>query len=268
MDDRSPREPLRECAQTILRLYRELLDAGRPAADVLRVKAAYELATTLFAGRLRSTGNTFLAHLVGTASITASLGGDADLVLAALLHAAYAVGDFGDGVRGLDSTHRARVRDVVGERAEDLVRAYQEQPWQAADIAALHDRIDTLDADERSLLLLRLANELEDHLDRGMAMSGMRRQALYRDSFPALIAMAERLQQPALATALARVAQENYGTGVDARIPAGLASEANGSYVVLPATAAIAMPVPPPAPPASGWRRLQRVLTRGRRATS
>lgn len=268
MDNRSPRDPLRDCAQTILRFYRELLDAGRPAADVLRVKAAYELATTLFAGRLRSTGNTFLAHLVGTASITSSLGGDADLVLAALLHAAYAVGDFGDGVRGLDPAHRARVRAVIGERAEDLVRAYQQQPWQAADIAALLDRIDTLDADERSLLLLRLANELEDHLDRGMAMSGARRQALYRDSFPAFVAMAERLQQPALAAALARVAEENYGAGADACIPPGLASAANGSYVVLPAPAAAATAVPPPPQATSTWDRLQRILTRGRRTTS
>ena len=148
-----------------------------------------------------------------------------------LLHAAYAVGDFGDGVRGIVPAHRARVRDVIGERAEDLVRAYQEQPWRAADIAALRARVSTLDAGERSLLLLRLANELEDHLDRGMAMSGAQRQALYRDSVPALVAMAERLHQPALAVALARAAEENYGAGADSRIPAGLASAATGSYV-------------------------------------
>jgi (p)ppGpp synthase/HD superfamily hydrolase len=265
MNDAPPPSRLLDGAQTILRLYRELLDAGRPAPDVLRVKAAYELATTLFAGRLRSTGNTFLAHLVGTASITAMLGGDVDLVLAALLHAAYAVGDFGDGIRGVAPAHRALVCEVIGARAEDLVRAYQEQSWQAADIEALCARVDALDAGERSLLLLRLANELEDHRDRGMAMSGARRQSLYRDSFPALVAMAERLRQPALAAALARVADENYGAGAGSLIPPGLASDANGSYVVLPGP--VAVPVPT-TPAAVGWRRVWQVLTRGGRATT
>ena len=261
MDEPLSPARLLDCAQTILRFYRELLSANRPAIDVLRVKAAYELATTLFAGRLRSTGNTFLAHLVGTASITASIGGDTDLVLAALLHAAYAVGDFGDGGRGIVPAHRARVREVLGDRAEGLVLAYQEQPWQAADIEALRARVDNLHAHERALLLLRLANELEDHLDCAMVMSGARRRALYQDSFPALIAMAERLRQPGLAAALARVGEENYGRDATARIPAGLANASNGSYVVLPRSAFVP-------PPVSGWRRFRHVLTRGRRTTS
>jgi len=243
---RADADTLLACAQTILRLYRELLDAGRAPADLARVRGAYDLATRLFAGRLRATGKTFLAHLVGTASIVAHVGGDTDLVIAALLHAAYAVGDFGDGARGVTDARRARLRAAVGARAEALVAAYEALAWTPADVARLADGAPA-DAD---VLLLRLANELEDHLDRAMLLSSAGRRARYRDSFPALGALAGRLAQPALARALAIVAEENYGDA--ATVPAELAGGADGSYVVLPASAPAATPAP-----ASWWARLR-----------
>jgi (p)ppGpp synthase/HD superfamily hydrolase len=252
------------CAQTILRLYAQLDGAGWDGPALGRVRAAYELATRLFAGRLRASGNTFLAHLVGTASITAHLVDDPELVLAALLHAAYAVGDFGDGVRGAGASHRAAVADVVGDAAEAVVAAYQELDWVPAAVARHAADAATASPATRRLLLLRLANELEDHCDRAMLLSGAARRARWAASFPAMEAMAHALGWPALAAALARVAAENYGP--QAVVPEGLVGTMAGSYVVLPASAVPPAPAAPPAPPAaSGWRRLL-CFTRARAA--
>jgi hypothetical protein len=91
--------------------------------------------------------------------------GSVDETLAALLHAAYLNGDFGDGLRTRTPRREAEVRAVVGAPAEALVARYCEWPWRTR-IPELRDHgADALAEWERPLAFLRLANEVEEHVD-------------------------------------------------------------------------------------------------------
>jgi hypothetical protein len=152
-------------AQTNLQLQRQLELAGWSSHDRQRVADAYELAVQLFTGQYRSSGKTFLAHLCGTASITETAGGTIDETLAALVHAAYMEGDFGDGHRGRTAPKQAEVRVVLGTPAETLVAHYTEWPWRIRLPEVRDGGPGVLDDWERPIAFLRLANEIEDHVD-------------------------------------------------------------------------------------------------------
>jgi hypothetical protein len=119
----------------------------------------------LFTGQYRSSGKTFLAHLCGTAAIVQAAGGSVDETLAALLHAAYLQGDFGDGRQDATPRKRSEVREAVGADAEVLVAQYATWPWRSR-LRELRDHgAGTLEEWERPLAFLRLANEVEEHVD-------------------------------------------------------------------------------------------------------
>ena len=64
--------PLR-VAQTYVQLHRQLRDAGYAPVDVECCRAAYRLAAELFTARFRPSHDSFLSHVVGTASILTSM---------------------------------------------------------------------------------------------------------------------------------------------------------------------------------------------------
>lgn len=190
--------------QTNLQLYAQLVDLGYSEADLATVARSYELSMTLFPGTYRGSGKPFLAHLVGTAGIVATLRARAALVATGLLHAAYTHGEFGNGWRGVSDAKRARVRAAVGPEIEDLVARYTALRWTPASIPAIRARLDAMTALERDVLLVRLANELEDHLDLGILYLGdaRRRLRFMREDLPAAVEMARRLGHPGLAESL------------------------------------------------------------------
>ncbi|MGH7125913.1 MAG: DUF6817 domain-containing protein, partial [Stellaceae bacterium] len=136
--------------------------------------------------------------LVGTASTLAAAGAPAVVVGAGLLHAAYAQGDFGITRR---RHRRPRVRAAIGEAAEALVWRYHEQPWSPPEIGRLHREHAALSQAERSIVLMRLANELDDNLDLAMLQSHEDKEA-YPDCRDELVALARALGYPSLANAL------------------------------------------------------------------
>jgi (p)ppGpp synthase/HD superfamily hydrolase len=228
-------------AQTNLQLYADLRGAGYSAADIERIRAAYELALALFTGRYRGSGKPFLAHVVGTASILASLQARASIVAAGLLHAAYSQGEFGNGWSGTAPGKRERLRDAVGPEVEDLVGRYTRLRWQADTIPKIHERLEAMDSRERDVLLVRLANELEDHLDLGAlycADAGRRRDQASA-SLDLCVDMARRLGFPELATALAQAFTET----LSADVPMALRRGDSGSFVVAPASYGLRWPV-------------------------
>ena len=75
-------------AQTNIQLLNQLHRANYTADDLHLVRTAYELAMRLFCGQFRASGKTFIAHLVGTASVLGSLRVGAALIAVGLLHAA------------------------------------------------------------------------------------------------------------------------------------------------------------------------------------
>jgi (p)ppGpp synthase/HD superfamily hydrolase len=228
-------------AQTNLQLYAELRAAEYSAAHIDCIRAAYELAMALFTGRYRGSGKPFLAHLVGTASILASMHVRAPVVAAGLLHAAYTQGDFGNGWSGASPEKRERLRVAVGAEVEDLIGRYRSLRWHSLTIPEIHDGLEALGPPEREVLLVRLANELEDHLDLGVlycADAGRRRDHV-RASLILCVDMAKRLGFPQLADALARAFRET----LSADVPMALRREDSSSFVVAPASYRLRWPV-------------------------
>ncbi len=197
-------------AQTNLQLFNQMRAAGYGDADLKTVRTAYDLATRLFTAKFRGSGKPLLSHLVGTASVLCAVNAPAPLLAAAVLHAAYIFGEFGDGRRGMTPAKRQIVRQAVGEEIEDLVARYEELEWTDPTIKALHARVDPLTRPERDVLLIRLANELEDHLDLGVLYCGnaQYRRDLIGSALNLCIDLATRIGEPGLAAELRRVFDE------------------------------------------------------------
>jgi len=132
---------------------------------------------------------------------------------------------------------------------EDLVSRYTSLRWQADTIPKIHERLEALDSRERDVLLVRLANELEDHLDLGAlyCADAARRRDRVSASLHLCVDMAKRLGFPKLASALAQAFTET----LSADVPMALRRGDSGSFVVAPASYGVRWPV-----------RLRRLLAR------
>ena len=223
-------------AQINLQLYAQLVALGCSSEDQEQLMRAYRLATDLFSGRYRGSGKPFIAHLVGTASILASSGASPALMAAGLLHAAYDHGDFGFGFRGRHAAKRDELRRVVGAEAEDYVQRYFMMRWTDQLIAALPGRLSTLSAVDRQVLLVRLANELEDLLDRGLLYCANGAERIKRLSrvCDEHITLARGLGQSALADAFAGAFADNRS----GKVPASCQSASGYSFTQIPRSCA------------------------------
>ena len=201
-------------AQTNLQLYTQLRRMGASEQDLALARAGYDLAMHLCPASFRGSGKPLLAHLVGTASILASIRQPARIVTAGLLHAAYVFGDFGDGVSGITEARRERVRRAVGQDVEDLVARYTRFDWNKNTIPRIRERVDGLTADERDVLVIRLANELEDHLDFGVLYcgNGEKRREYIRSPLNQSVDMAKMLGLTELAAELDAAFTETLNT--------------------------------------------------------
>jgi (p)ppGpp synthase/HD superfamily hydrolase len=221
-------------AQTNIQLFNQLRRLGYGAADLEAVASAYELAIVLVTGRFRPSGKTFVAHLVGTSSILASLSVPSPLVVAGLLHAVYSAGDFGDGAPGVSEARRDRVRSVAGQRAEEYVYRYQALSWSDHAIRSIFAGLDAMAAMERDVVLMRLANELEEFLDFGILYCGDPKRLATSDRHRCrlMIEIAQRLGFPNLSEELARSVEGS----ASAALPGELlrARAANSSFLLAP----------------------------------
>jgi hypothetical protein len=222
---------VRDVAQTNLQLYAQLVERGWSDAALLEVRRAYELATELFAGQLRPSGKTFVAHIVGTASALAAADARPDLVGAGLLHAAYTHGEFGDGRRGVSAPKRSSVRKAVGPVVEQLVAEYAALGYTRATVDDWMRRAAALSPAEHDQVVLRLANEVDDHADLGMRFCDRGPAALSSDAtFAVMGALAEQIDEPVLAELVRRAAAAER----DTRVPSVLRSRATRSSTVAP----------------------------------
>jgi (p)ppGpp synthase/HD superfamily hydrolase len=221
-------------AQTNIQLLNQMHRDGYERQDLSLVLRSYDLAKRLLTGRYRGSGKTFIAHLVGTASILAVLRVPATLVAAGLIHAVYENGDFGDGARGISDARRDLVRTVVGEDVEDYVVRYTSLAWSDQMMQKMQDEIDTLPSVSRDVLLMRLANELEDYLDLGILYCGIakRRTADYANEKGRIIVnMANKLGFAELAQAMAAAFEE----AAKAKIPpVSPLAQQDFSYLIAP----------------------------------
>ncbi|ASC72503.1 hypothetical protein XM38_034610 [Halomicronema hongdechloris C2206] len=195
-------------SQTNLQLWQQLQRAGYSSHDLKLINRAYQAAMILFSGRFRASGKSFIAHLVGTASILGHLGVSAPLVAAGLLHAAYDFGDFGGWKRsGITATKRMWLCREVGSQVEQYITAYSALAWNSNTIPTIKRCSYKWEKIERSALLIRLANELEEYLDLGILYCGKKSQIYNQHQSDLIVELARALNFPRLAQALASAQQ-------------------------------------------------------------
>jgi len=195
-------------AQTNLQLFNQLRRDGYSNADLGYILKAYDLAACLLTARFQHSGKPTIAHFVGTASILSSLHVSAKVVAAGLLHNVYEIGDFGDGRKGISGPKREQVKRAVGSEVEEYAARYTAMRWNKRTIPTICKGLAGLDAIDRDVVLIHLADHLEHHLDDGVLyFDDVKRQRFMdcNDHVNRMVEMAEQLGFPTLATELARV---------------------------------------------------------------
>ena len=129
---------------------------------------------------------------------------------------------------------RAALAEAVGADTEDLVVRYHRLAWTTDTIAGLRARLDALSGAERAVTLMRLANDVDDHLDLGVlyCADAERRLREMRARRVPCVAMAEALGGPELRDALAAA----YADVERADLPAMLRRTDGSSYRLPPAS--------------------------------
>jgi (p)ppGpp synthase/HD superfamily hydrolase len=219
-------------AQTILQLHSQLRQLGASDEDQKYLAAAYYLAAELFSGQYRGSGKTFVAHLIGTASILIAHRAPLAVTAAGLLHAAYESGDFGVGFLGRYPDGRIEVARIIGTEAEDLAFAYSRLAWEDASIRTLAETPMPKSSRDRNVLLIRLANELEIHLDLGIHFSRNPVQQLERlnDYGSTMVNLARELGHAKLADEL----EQTFAECRSADFPAELSWQKPGTFLQIP----------------------------------
>jgi hypothetical protein len=222
---------LSERAQTNLQLYAQLHGAGGAGDTLAAVHSAYGLAVRLFAGQWRADGRPFVCHLIGVASILAGVGADCDTVVAGLLHSAYSHGDFGRGKGRLLAGSRDAVARSIGDRAEGLLYGYVGLRWHSAAVGMWIEEPGSLDAATRRMVLIRLADTLDDALDQGLALSSRAERKDGRIAVDDLAKLALVLDRPQLAASLLEAFCADRASYAEA-----LRGQNRSSYVLGPAS--------------------------------
>jgi (p)ppGpp synthase/HD superfamily hydrolase len=195
---------MKHYAQTIVQLLTQLCNNGYSKADLELVTSAYRLAAELFTGLYRPSGKTFISHLAGTASILCELHVSGELIATGLLHAAYEHGDFCTLMKGISPGKRSRLHRELGGEVENYVARYTALRWTETTIASIYEKFRTFDQIERDVLLVRLANELDDLSDLGVRYCNSSSLACqhYSRIAPLMIDMADQIGFPRLACEL------------------------------------------------------------------
>ena len=172
-----------QIAQTHLQLLRQARDAGYGKSEIYDLRRDYETACRLHGHQARHSGRPFVCHLVGTASLVMAEGKTFTAIRAALNHAAYDVGRFPSGARGIRRGHVRWFTSRVGEEVADLVMAIEKYPLVPGALAAKATiNFDELGELERTILEQEVCNEVDDGMDSGAALeSGQKWNQSYVD---------------------------------------------------------------------------------------
>ncbi len=195
-------------AQTNLQLLAQLIELGFDADALALANRAYFFAARVTCDTLRGSGKPFACHLVGSASVVAAAGEDAACVAASLLHAVYQDRVPFPGGRSFDA-RREYVRERFGQRVETLVHDYHR-----FEVVRLDCQSDEDLRRQRTVVAMRLADEIDDLVDLGIAMHGLpgddagvpgcaaNRRAKKAQLAPDLLRAARAIDAPALESLL------------------------------------------------------------------
>jgi (p)ppGpp synthase/HD superfamily hydrolase len=221
-------------AQTNIQLFNQLRHAGYSQMELRLVRDAYELAMELFTGRFLPSGKSFVAHVVGTASILASLRLPAPVVTAGLLHNIYNAGDFGDGRHGTSTARRRKMRRVLGPEVETYAARFPKLYWQSQTIQLAREDPDKLDAIDRNSLLILLADHLEHLEDCDVFYYDRTTARRYIDNSKIGAEIAGRLGFSQLATEMREAIRKTEFAEIPVTPPEH--RDRNGAFVIAPAS--------------------------------
>jgi (p)ppGpp synthase/HD superfamily hydrolase len=205
-------------AKTNIQFYNQLLSGGYSKADLKFISDSYKLAQQLFSFHYRPSGDPFISHLVGTASILTLLHKPVKLITAGLLHAAYIHGEFGKiSINPINNSKREIVRGIVGEETEKYIYKYTLLKWNSKFIPDYLEQLKKYDDTDRNVLLIRLVNEMEDNsnLTPLYCPDQLQRINYLKNSGPLIIDIAKQLGYPDLALELSEV----FGKVISIKIP-------------------------------------------------
>jgi (p)ppGpp synthase/HD superfamily hydrolase len=201
-------------ARTNIQLYEQLRADDRSSSDLAVVHVAYRTASQLFAGRFQASGRDYLAHVVGVASILATLRLPIPIVAAGVVHNAYRTGDFGPARSGILDAQRQFLRRRVGDEVESYVSGFRAHPLNRRAIEVALAEPGRVSAIERMVLLIRLADVLEQLLDLGVLYRGNAEKwrARIRRDGSLMTDVARILGFPGLASELDRAFEETLSS--------------------------------------------------------
>ncbi len=213
--------PVRDFAVTYPQLVRQAMAARLDDQELRELRDVFETAQLYFDGLYRVGGQPFICHTVRTASIVFAERQPLPLVKAALVHTAYDAYRYDHSTRPWPGTHlRRRLRRDVGTDVEELVWAFHEVAWERIGAPELRLRELPHASDlVRSALALRVANDLENHMDLGLAYrTGRRFKERIETDGAAIIKVASELGMATVADELSTVFRET----LDETLPAAV----------------------------------------------
>jgi len=219
-------------ARTNVQLYNQLIDQGRPLNELVLVRDAYHLTMRLYAGKYGSDCAAFVTHPVGVASIMAGLGYATDYVATAIVHNIYRNADWGDG-RGPGNwpARRAQAIECVGAKVETLLSRFGELRLRRDSFPALLDEVSQLNARDRALLSIEVADYWEKYCELAVTYYGVERWdiTLAEQRRNDLVELSRRLGHHALGDIL----DHAIGAAATRQIPAELRGETRWSKMTV-----------------------------------
>ena len=192
-------------AQINIQLYNQMRAREYSQSEISAVHRVYMDSLPLLSGRFRPSGKPLQDHLIGTASILAARRAPLKFLLVAILHAAHDEGDFGALANLSASSKRGQLKKLLDDESEILLAAYAHFEWNTQAILRAAENFEALSATERDVIFLRLANDLEDNLDKAVLFCPNRDERLeyLKNCGSAMVKMATLLHQDSLAEELA-----------------------------------------------------------------
>ena len=219
-------------AQTYPQLVNQLRALGYSRNDLILIRESYEVAMALYSARFQPSGKSFMAHLVGTASVLASVRVPSPLVSAGLLHNAYATGDFGDGNHSVTTRRRRRIVSAVGHEVEQYVARFPTVGWKSPEAKVATNNPAKLDPVDRGAFLILIADQLDHLSDLDFLYYRDRERQNYFENCGPAIEAAESLGMDCLAAELKQRIEHARTQDLPVELPEKRV--AGGAFVVAP----------------------------------
>ena len=223
-----------------IELYERLRTRGWNDLAIARAQAGYHLAARHLSAKYRPDGRPFISHLVRTAGILLEDGAREPVVLAGLVHSHYTHGDFRNGPEALSTLDRRTLAAALGQDAEALVSAYSAFVWSRR---SMRETIEHLKrhrpVHSREVLWIRVANELEEALDRSFVYCTSAKRETSLAKLALTVEIAQLIGRGNLVRRMEAVLEDYECVGSERGWAAPPSMARNGCYELLPPSAGV-----------------------------